>query len=69
MAEAPRLMKDGLDKDAVMRLRSALSAADPDFDGEPVQNNWKTQKQVPATSAISDALSKDLKKRGFKFVG
>jgi DNA-3-methyladenine glycosylase I len=38
-------------------------------DGEPVQNRWRSQKQVPATSAISDVLSKDLKKRGFKFVG
>ena len=38
-------------------------------DGTPVQNKWRTQKQVPATSKISDALSKDLKKRGFKFVG
>ena len=35
----------------------------------PVQNEWKDLKQVPATTAISDALSKDLKKRGFKFVG
>jgi DNA-3-methyladenine glycosylase I len=38
-------------------------------DGEPVQNRWRTQNQVPATSPVSDALSKDLKKRGFKFVG
>jgi DNA-3-methyladenine glycosylase I len=38
-------------------------------DGRPVQNTWKTQSQVPATSPVSDALSKDLKKRGFKFVG
>jgi DNA-3-methyladenine glycosylase I len=38
-------------------------------DGEPVQNRWRNQDQVPATSPISDALSKDLKKRGFKFVG
>lgn len=38
-------------------------------DGRPIQNKWRTQKQVPATSAISDALSKDLKKRGFRFVG
>ena len=38
-------------------------------DGEPVQNRWRSQKQVPATSPVSDALSKDLKKRGFKFVG
>ncbi|MDP6437655.1 MAG: DNA-3-methyladenine glycosylase I [Gammaproteobacteria bacterium] len=39
------------------------------IDGEPVQNRWRTQKQVPPTSPISDSLSKDLKKRGFKFVG
>jgi DNA-3-methyladenine glycosylase I len=38
-------------------------------DGDPVQNRWRSQKEVPATSPISDALSKDLKKRGFKFVG
>lgn len=38
-------------------------------DGKPVQNKWRTQKAVPATSKISDVLSKDLKKRGFRFVG
>ncbi len=38
-------------------------------DGVPVQNRWRSQQQVPATSKISDALSKDLKKRGFRFVG
>jgi len=38
-------------------------------DGRPVQHTWRKQSQVPATSPISDALSKDLKKRGFKFVG
>jgi len=37
--------------------------------GKPIKNNRKTMKDVPATSPISDALSKDLKKRGFKFVG
>jgi len=36
---------------------------------KPIQTNFKTDAQVPATSAESDALSKDLKKRGFKFVG
>ncbi len=38
-------------------------------DGQPIQNAWKTDLEVPATSAESDAMSKDLKKRGFKFVG
>ncbi len=37
--------------------------------GKPRQNRWRQQKQVPATSKESDALSADLKKRGFKFVG
>lgn len=38
-------------------------------DGKPIQNKWKDLSQVPATSEISDKLSKDLKKRGFKFLG
>lgn len=38
-------------------------------DGKPVVNKWKTMKQVPATTAQSDAMSKALKKCGFKFVG
>ena len=38
-------------------------------DGEPVVNHWETQADVPATTPLSDRISKDLKKRGFKFVG
>ena len=38
-------------------------------DGRPRVNRWKTMKDVPATSAESDAFSKDLKQRGFSFVG
>ena len=34
-----------------------------------IQNQWKTMAEVPATTELSDRLSKDLKKRGFKFVG
>lgn len=37
--------------------------------GEPIVNHWKSLKEIPATTKESDALSKDLKKRGFKFVG
>ncbi len=37
--------------------------------GQPKQNAWKTHKQVPAKTPQSDALSKDLQKRGFRFVG
>ena len=38
-------------------------------DGKPINNQPKTLSEVKATTPISDALSKDLKKRGFKFVG
>jgi len=37
--------------------------------GKPIQNRFKKDADIPATSAESDAISKDLKKRGFKFVG
>ncbi len=37
--------------------------------GKPLKNKWKSMDQVPATTKESDAMSKDLKKRGFKFVG
>lgn len=38
-------------------------------DGDPIQNEVEDYKNAPATTAISDKLSKDLKKKGFKFVG
>ena len=38
-------------------------------DGEPLVNAWATLSEVPASTAQSDAMSKALKKRGFKFVG
>lgn len=38
-------------------------------DGKPIVNHPKNLSEVPATTEISDALSKDLKKRGFKFLG
>jgi len=38
-------------------------------DGQPVINQWKTIDGVPASTDLSDKMSKDLKNRGFKFVG
>jgi DNA-3-methyladenine glycosylase I len=38
-------------------------------DGQPIQNQPKSMRDVPATTPISDKLSKDMKKRGFTFVG
>ena len=37
--------------------------------GVPIQNNFKTQKEIPKQTKLSMIISKDLKKRGFKFVG
>jgi DNA-3-methyladenine glycosylase I len=37
--------------------------------GAPIQNRWKTHREVPAKTPLSIALSKDLQKRGFRFVG
>jgi DNA-3-methyladenine glycosylase I len=38
-------------------------------DGIPKQNSWRSMAELPATTAVSDMMSKDLKKRGFNFVG
>jgi DNA-3-methyladenine glycosylase I len=38
-------------------------------DGSPLQNAWKKMQEVPASTPVSDALSRDLKQRGFRFVG
>lgn len=39
------------------------------FVDTPICNHWKSIKEVPASTKLSDCISKDLKKRGFKFVG
>ena len=38
-------------------------------EGKSIQNTWDDLSELPATTALSDRISKDLKKRGFKFVG
>jgi DNA-3-methyladenine glycosylase I len=38
-------------------------------DGKPIVNKWRDTSQIPATSEVSDAISKDMKNRGFTFVG
>ena len=58
---------------AVLKLQDELGSLDRYLwsfvGGRPIVNRWTGMQQVPATSAESDALSNDLKKRGFKFVG
>lgn len=38
-------------------------------DGEPIQNRWRSLRQVPATTELSDTVSRDMKRRGFRFFG
>ena len=38
-------------------------------DGKPIQNRWKSLSEVPASTPLSDQISKDMKKRGFRFFG
>lgn len=38
-------------------------------EGKPIRNTWTSLKEVPARTEVSDTMSKDLKRRGFKFVG
>jgi len=38
-------------------------------DGAPIQNEWRTLAQIPAKTQLAETISKDLKKRGFRFVG
>jgi DNA-3-methyladenine glycosylase I len=38
-------------------------------DGNPVKNNWKNLSEIPAKTVVSDWMSRDLKRRGFNFVG
>jgi len=39
------------------------------LNGKPIKNSWKNLNELPATTMLSNEISKDLKKRGFKFVG
>ena len=38
-------------------------------DGQPIQRSWRTLAEIPATTALAEVISKDLKRRGFRFVG
>ena len=58
---------------AFLAVQERQGAFDPYIwqfvDGKPRINKWKSLKQVPASTSQSDAMSKDLRKRGFNFVG
>jgi len=76
----PGIIRNRQKIDAAVRNARAFLAVQEEFgtfdaycwrfvDGRPRVNRWKTTRQVPATSPDSIALSKDLKRRGFAFVG
>ncbi len=58
---------------ATLRIREEFGGLDAYFwrfvDGRPIVNAWRELSQVPARTPLSDTLSKDMQKRGFKFFG
>ena len=76
----PSIIRNRLKIEAAVRNARKFLAIQDEFgsfdsycwrfvDGRPRRNRWKTMKEIPATSRESDAFSKDLKLRGFSFVG
>jgi DNA-3-methyladenine glycosylase I len=76
----PSIIRNRLKIEAAVRNARAFLAIQDEFGsfddycwrfvgGRPRHNRWKTIKEIPATSQESDAFSKDLKRRGFSFVG
>ncbi len=80
LLEDPSIVRNRLKVESTVSNAKAFLAVQEEFgtfseyiwgfvDGEPIQNKFRRDGDVPATSQESDALSKDLKKRGFRFVG
>ena len=76
----PSIIRNRMKIEAAVRNARAFLAVQDEFGsfdaycwrfvgGRPRINRWKTMKEIPATSAESDAFSNDLKRRGFSFVG
>jgi len=76
----PQIIRNRMKIEAAVRNACAFLKIQEEFgvfdsyswrfvDGKPKLGRWKATSQIPATSAESEALSKDLKQRGFSFVG
>ena len=76
----PGIIRNRLKVEAAVTNARAFLAAQEEYgsfdayiwqfvDGRPIQNAWKTMEEIPAKSSQAEALSKDLIRRGFKFVG
>jgi DNA-3-methyladenine glycosylase I len=80
LLENPGIVRNRLKVNAAVTNAQAFLAVQEEFgrfddylwqfvEGRPLQNRWRSMDKVPATTAESIAMSKDLKQRGFKFVG
>jgi DNA-3-methyladenine glycosylase I len=80
LLQNPAIVRNRLKIDAAVANAKAFLAIQREFEsfdayvwsfvaGESIVHRWKQMKDVPATNPISDTLSKDLKRRGFRFVG
>jgi DNA-3-methyladenine glycosylase I len=80
LLQDPAIVRNRLKVESAVTNAQAFIAVQEEFgsfskyiwgfvDGIPVQNRFEKDSDIPATSPESDALSKDLKKRGFRFVG
>ena len=80
LIQDPSIIRNRMKIESAVRNAQAFLAIQEEFgnfdvycwrfvDGRPKRNRWKASRQIPATSPESDAFSKDLKRRGFGFVG
>ncbi|MGH7255315.1 MAG: DNA-3-methyladenine glycosylase I [Nitrospirales bacterium] len=80
LLDNPGLVRNRLKIEAAVQNARSVLAVQKEFDsldryiwqfvgGKPIINTWRSFKEVPARTSVSDAMSKDLKGRGFKFVG
>lgn len=80
LLQDPGIIRNKLKVNATVTNAKAYMAVQQEFgnfnnyiwafvDGEPLKNSFSIYKDAPAKTELSDAISKDLKKRGFKFVG
>ena len=80
LLQDPSIVRNRLKVESTVTNAKAFLAVQEEFgsfsdyiwgfvDGKPIQNKFRRDRDIPATSPESDALAKDLKKRGFRFVG
>lgn len=80
LLQNPGIIRNKLKVNATVSNARAFMATQKEFgsfskyiwdfvNGNPIKNEWENYRDAPATTKLSDIISKDLKKRGFKFVG